>query len=280
MILKKVLDISEIIFSLVIIMVEMTTFFIIIIGFVFMMLFFIYISNPSNKSTLPQSLENFDTVGMTIHNHLNNCMLDIYVNNYNADGAVTKETHLVKFRDNHQIPLNILSRFCGNSVLTIYILPDKYPGKKIHMTDIQLNSPPGTIFNDLHIGTTTTRSIGETNEMQTSGTNQGVATLGGTFIRIHNTTRMPLSLNNGKIIVPPEDYTRFRGYEEMGVPLGMYFKDDEGLYSTYQLTSPYTDLYFGVISDNNQPLNGPFQFNFSTEVNGSSTLWPFVDGIM
>lgn len=250
----------------------------ILVSVIIVILVFLWMTlKPSSTSNL-DTLSPSPKVGMTMYNHFKNCHLDIHLLNGTDTSENASSKPFVKFRDRIDIPLNVMETLCGNSVIRIFIIPDK-GNDRYHMTDIQLNSPPGTIFRNLHIGTVTTRIIGDTQEQLNTSINQGLATMGSPFLRIHNTTKMPLSLNNGKIQVPPEDYLRFRGYDDAGVTLGMYFYDDNCLYPTFQYLKPFSDLYFGVISDDNQPLNGTYQQNFSIYYDYAQTLWPFQDGI-
>lgn len=244
-------------------------------------------SEYTSQNVIMPSKNQNDTI--TIYNHYKNAHLEIHALKFNDRKEIIGSTEFARVQNVKHVPLTIFNKLFANPVLRIYLSPNKIRdndkrlnnlGTKIHLTDIQLNPPIGTMFQDLHIGSITSRIGGETWEQLNSATNQGMATGSSTFVRIHNTTNMPLSFNNGKIEIPPNDYIRFRGYEDMGVPLGFYLVDDQGFYNTFQYLKPFSDIYFGVTSANEQPLNGTFErYNFSPNYDYAQTLWPFQDGI-
>lgn len=165
----------------------------------------------------------------------------------------------------------------GN-LLRFYVIGPK--GKKQHYTDYVVNTRHGERIKNLHIGMVTTRFMANTTDSLHTTSTAGNAGQGSAWLVIHNTTNLPLSLNKGEIKVEPRSTFRYLGYLNQGVTLGTYFKDDTGLYPDYQLLQPYTDIYYGIVSDLQQPLNGCLQYEeFNDECTYGDTLWPFVEGI-
>lgn len=260
-------------------MIELYAFIGIIICLVLFLVFLILITPKSTYTNVSMPKKN-DGPHMKIYNHFNNASLSIHVLKFNDQKRIIGQKEMANVKNIYNLPLRFFEHGFSNPVIRIYLVPHNNPGQKIHITDVQLNPPPATMFKDLHIGSITTRIGGDTWEQLNSGTNQGLATLSSTFLRIHNTTNKPLSFNNGKIIIPPKDYHRFRGYDDMGVPLGFYLVDDDGFYNTFQYLKPFSDVYFGVTSANEQPINGVFnRYEFSVNYDYAQTLWPFQDGI-
>jgi hypothetical protein len=105
---------------------------------------------------------------------------------------------------------------------------------------------------DLHIGMITTRwTAGDPGQDQ----QRTISTQGVPFIRIHNTTNSILCLNYN-ICVQPQSVLRYTGEHKAGVALGLYLKDQSGLYPEVQINKPVTDIYYGVSSPIKQPFYG------------------------
>jgi hypothetical protein len=172
----------------------------------------------------------------------------------------------------------------GGSVLKIYLLPPKV-ATKIHFLDYAITTDKLERIKSLHVGMITTRFIGTTDVLRMSTVN-GNALGGSAFLRVHNLSYIPLSINNGELIVPPHSTEKYKGYLHQGVTLGTYLKadpislDESKIYPDFQYLKPYTDIYYGVVSDIRQPLNGCWQTEFSDLCDYGQTMWPFEDGIM
>lgn len=164
----------------------------------------------------------------------------------------------------------------GNILKFSILNPD---GTSQHYSDYVVNTRDNERIKNLHIGMITTRFMNDTDSLRMS-TTAGNAVSGSAWLIIHNTTAIPLILNNGEIRVEPHSTLRYLGYLNQGVTLGTYFKDSTGLYPDFQYLKPYTDLYYGIISDLQQPLNGCRQFgDFNDQCDYGDTLWPLNEGI-
>ncbi len=165
----------------------------------------------------------------------------------------------------------------GN-VLKFYVVKN---GKKHHYSDYVVNTRQDERIKNLHVGMITTRFVGRTTDNLNLATTAANAGSGSAWVVIHNVTALPLSLNNGEIKVEPHSTFRYLGYFNSGVTLGTYFKDDDEIYPDFQYLQPHSDLYYGIISDLQQPLQGCFQYgeDFNDNCEYGQTLWPFQDGI-
>lgn len=108
----------------------------------------------------------------------------------------------------------------------------------------------------IRIGQITTRIVG--NELE-----QGV--LGGSSMRtltFHNHTDLPLYLNED-IFVAPHDHLRYRGKWAYGVPMGIVLIDRTGVFPEFQVFRVSTDIYYGLVTDLEQPMFGGFQTVFN-----------------
>lgn len=129
----------------------------------------------------------------------------------------------------------------------------------------------------LHVGMVTTRIIG--GKRQNSGLiTSSNAVQGMPFVDIHNLTSQKICLGDTRfsIEIPPNGYYRFKGCDHFGVRLGTIFKDNDNVYSDFQLNRTVTDIYYGVVSDIQQPIYGGWQMEFDTNPVEASYL--FADG--
>lgn len=134
---------------------------------------------------------------------------------------------------------------------------------------------------NLHVGMITTRFIANSMDGLQLATTHANAGGGNAWLIIHNLTSIPLSLNGGEIKVEPHSTFRYLGYLNQGVTLGTYFKDDSGLYPDFQYLRPHNSLYYGVVSDLQQPLLGCLQYGeFNDQCDYGQTLWPFEEGVI
>lgn len=129
----------------------------------------------------------------------------------------------------------------------------------------------------LFVGMMSPRYIGKTFDLLNYENTASNAVRGIVFVRIHNMTEIPLLIN--KFIVPPHSSYRYAGYMNNGVPIGTIFKNGNGLYKDFQMLRPYSDLYYGQVSNLDQPLEGCFQYEYDDYCDPGQTLWPFSDGI-
>ncbi len=148
-----------------------------------------------------------------------------------------------------------------------------------HFADYVINTDEDERIKALHIGMITTRFIGSTDGLRMSTTSNN-AVGGNATLKIHNVTNMLLRLNDGDITIAPHSTFRYLGYLNQGVTLGTIFTDDDKLYADYQYLKPYSDLYYGVVSDLRQPLDGCWQLTYDDNCEFGQSLWPFEMGIM
>lgn len=159
-----------------------------------------------------------------------------------------------------------------------YIVNDD--GSEIKISDYVINGQSNRIVKNIHVGMITTRYIADTTDNLHMTSTSGNANQGSAWLIIHNLTDIPLSFNEGQVTVSPKSTTRYLGYLNQGVTLGTYFKEDSGLFPDYQYLKPYNNLYYGVISNTRQPIEGCLQVEFNDECEYGQTLWPFQEGLV
>lgn len=121
----------------------------------------------------------------------------------------------------------------------------------------KIDTPKDTTIKMLHIGMITSRWVGANGDYNIGkpGLN---AVQGLPFIKMHNMTDVPLSINQG-INISPNGILRYTGRDHFGVRLGTIFKDQNNVFPDFIFTVPATDVYYGIVSDIQQPLFGGFQ---------------------
>jgi len=177
------------------------------------------------------------------------------------------------------IPRNVVvADLVEGSIFKIYVLDPtgKTAPREFGTSEIKTNA--WERIKNLHVGMITTRFIGTTDTLRMS-TTSGNAVNGNAYLVIHNLSAIPLTLNDGDVTVPANNTVRFQGYRNQGITLGYYFKDVDGLYPDYQYLQPFSDLYYGVVSDIQQPINGCWQTEFNDQCDFGQTLWPFREGV-
>ncbi len=154
-------------------------------------------------------------------------------------------------------------------------------GEDITISDYIVNNDTVRKLKNLHVGMITTRYIFNTSDGLELATTSANAGGGNAWLVIHNLTSVPLSFNNGEVKVAPHSTTRYLGYLNQGVTLGTYFKDDAGIYPDFQYLWPHNSLYYGVVSDLQQPLLGCMQYGeFNDQCDYGQTLWPLQQGVI
>ena len=146
----------------------------------------------------------------------------------------------------------------SGSRFRIYTFDESKPGKEPEFySEYKINTPEGTTIKNLHIGMITSRWVGADGDFNIGkpGLN---AVQGLPWIKIHNFTDRPIALNNN-INISPGGTLRYSGRDHFGVRLGTVFKDQDGIFPDYIFTVPATDVYYGIVSDIQQPLFGGFQ---------------------
>lgn len=119
--------------------------------------------------------------------------------------------------------------------------------------------PEGETIKALHIGMITSRMV-QTNSMDTNNWALPNAIQGLPWVKIHNMTNRFIGINNN-ISMNPRQTIQYAGRHKFGVALGTIFRDRLGIFPDYQYTVPNTDIYYGVVSDIQQPLNGGWQLD-------------------
>lgn len=183
----------------------------------------------------------------------------------------------------------ILRHLIPENYVNIHILEGKGSLRKIRSySNLQIDEVISK-HKQLHIGMVTSRFIGSTDSFRMSITSENSGS-GQPWIDIYNLSNIPLSLNGGDILIEPQSSVRFQGPLNMrtGVPLGTYLKDDLNLYDVYQYLRPYNNIYFGLSSAFEQPMElignkfyhaGCQQHEFSELCVEGATLWPLEEGI-
>ena len=83
-------------------------------------------------------------------------------------------------------------------------------------------------------------------------------------VRIHNHTNLPLFLNEN-IKVLPQNQIKYTGRNHFGVPLGTLLIDRKGIFPIFRIEREITDIFYGIVSDLEQPLYGGFQTHFTDD---------------
>lgn len=156
----------------------------------------------------------------------------------------------------------------GNK-LRFYVFDELRPGiPKLHYADYDMTMPDDSTIKALHIGMVSSKVVGAT---QDTGLITGwSAVQGRPWIKIHNHTLLPINLNRN-ITISPGGLLRYSGREHTGVKLGTIFKDTSfdsdptsqalSIYPPFEYNVPATDIYYGIVSDIQQPLFGEWQID-------------------
>lgn len=149
------------------------------------------------------------------------------------------------------------------------------PGEKPELyADYSVDTSTHERVKALHIGMITSRYIGYANDKTNNALVAENSGLGQTWITIHNMTYRPLRMNHDRIYIDGHNTFMYKGQYSTGVPLGLILHDEEGMYPDFQYLQPQSDIYYGVVSDLQQPIFGPWQLEFSDDCDPSQTMWP------
>lgn len=151
-------------------------------------------------------------------------------------------------------------------------IPDRY------YSSYKMNVPEDTTIKMLHIGMITSRWVGADGDFNI-GKPGMTAVQGMPWIKIHNYTNYPLAINEN-INISPGGILRYAGRDFYGVRLGTVFKDQDGIFPDYIFTIPATDVYYGVVSDIQQPLFGGFQLTPEFNEDPNEPQWLLEEGWM
>lgn len=176
-------------------------------------------------------------------------------------------------------PKDVITYLKPGNTLKFYIYKPNDHKNMYHYSDYVIDTSEDERIKALHIGMITTRFLGSTDVLRQSSV-QGNAVGGEPWVIIHNLTYIPLSFNvDPAISVKPHDVYRYQGYMHMGVPLGTILKDNTGIYPPFEYLQPHTDIFYGVISDIQQSLEGCWQLEYTDNCSYGQTMWPFQDGV-
>ena len=169
----------------------------------------------------------------------------------------------------------VVNYLTPDNVVRIYIFPPGRPTEAKHYTDLFLTNKDNERIKALHVGMITSRFIGD-GYITRDVTHFANAAGGLPLVKFHNLTEQPISLNGGKIHIAPHSVVNYMNHSNKndGVPLGMWFNDDDGVYPTFQYLQPQSDIYYVGASDLQQPLQGSWQPEFSFVNDPNSTMWP------
>jgi len=221
------------------------------------------------------------TGNFLIYNYFPNhsVVLDIIeYSSTNPDGNVVRLVDKIKPLSTGSLTkLQVREYLKAKNIIRISVIAPT--GEFKRFSDYEIDTDNQERIKNLHIGMITTRYIGSTDSLRMS-TVAGNAVSGNAFLRIHNTTYIPLQLNEEDVSVAPHSTDRYLGYRHQGVTLGTIFSDPSGLYPDFQYLEPHTDLYYGVVSDLRQPISGCWQLEYSDQCEYGQTMWPFQTGVM
>lgn len=228
---------------------------------------YVIINKKGEKYASPL-IENFTIKPFSIFNHLNKPIY-LKINKFNTLIEANKSINLTPYQVNEYLK--------NGNIIEVFLLD------RTKYADYVIDMPYDNIrIKELHIGMMTDRSIGSTDVFRSTVTNSN-AVRGLAYTNIHNLSALPLNLQVGSITynIKPYEVYKYKGYLHTGIALGTIFKNLDGLYNDYVYLKPYSDIYYGLTSDENQPPQGEggLQFSFYDKVQYGQTLWPFEDGI-
>ena len=239
-------------------------------------------AQPSKiKSDAPKRLSNFK-----IYNYLPNHSIKIDVSIYNSNALPIELVNEIKPSSSGRLPLDSLNKYVrAGNMFQVYIFNPLDPTSVLHFSDMIMDTYMQERIKALHIGMVTSRFIGDPTPLRLDMAN---AVNGSPWVKVHNLTYIPLSFNGGSedqtsgkdgFIVEPHSLHRYQGYLRYGVPLGTYFRNDQNIFPPYQYLRPDTDLYYGIVSDLQQPLQGNWALEFTDQNQYGQTMWPLVEGV-
>ncbi|MDB4769573.1 hypothetical protein OAG24_01270 [bacterium] len=163
----------------------------------------------------------------------------------------------------------------NGNIVSIYILDE---GRETNSTDILYSNYvldfSSRVLTSLKIGMITSRWVGA--DQDSVYVPAGNAVQGRPWVKVHNLTNIPISFAplNGNFKVAPYSTSRYSGRDHFGVRIGTLFTPantdvQSSLYPVFKFNTPATDIYYGVVSDIDQPAFGGWQIDskFSDEIN-------------
>jgi hypothetical protein len=166
------------------------------------------------------------------------------------------------FKDGTQIRIYTLQTTGDGAKIQGEAKTDLYAISELDTAALKRDGVKTGTIKALHIGQTTSRVLaGKQNSGLVTSSN---AVQGVPYVDIHNLTDQQLCLTTGvsALTIPPHGFVRYKGGDHFGVNLGTIFYDTAHKYVPFQILQPITDLYYGLISDLQNPLFGGFQMSF------------------
>lgn len=169
----------------------------------------------------------------------------------------------------------VVNYFRNGSSFRISVLDVPGESEPLHFSDYSLDLPPGTTIRALHVGMITSRWVGATQDYKFIPALNAVQ--GRPWIKIHNKTAINLHINNN-IDISPRGTLRYSGRDSFGVRIGTIFADQQGIFPPWKFTVPATDVYWGVVSDLQQPLFGGWQIDSEFDDEADEPQWLLENG--
>lgn len=247
-------------------------------GLFFVILFFI-LSSPT-ETLVPKKISEVPKKVLTrseifgIYNYLEK---PIRIVSLKKNGEVFTLFHKIFPRKASSLPMkDVEKHFLSGDNFKIYTLDSE--NVPTLYSEYHLNTPDGTMVKNLHVGMITTRWVGADGDYNIGkpGLN---AVQGMPWVKIHNFTSRPLSLNNN-INISPGGILRYTGRDSFGVRLGTIFHDQDRNFPKFIITVPATDIYYGVVSDIQQPIFGGFQLTHEFDEDPNEIQFPLELGYM
>jgi len=169
----------------------------------------------------------------------------------------------------------VIKHFRDGASFRIYILNVPGESQPVHFSDYSLDLPQGATIRALHVGMVTSRWVGATQDYKFIPALNAVQ--GRPWIKIHNRTALNLHINEG-IDISPYGILRYSGRDHFGVRIGTIFTDQQGIFPPWKFTTPATDVYWGVVSDLQQPLFGGWQIDSEFDDEADNPQWLLENG--
>lgn len=210
----------------------------------------------SSIKHISHSIDNFNGETFTFYNYLKK---NVRVEVVKLNGKEVKPVVIAKIfpQKSVNVDLRIIERYLiTNTTFRIVLFDSLKPDWEERIfAYYEMNIPEDTTIKQLHIGMLTSKYVGASDFDLGQ---RGISVQGMPWLKIHNLTLLPLQINEN-INITPEGMLRYTGRQHMNVSLGTVFKDMDDIFPTYIYTVPASDLYWGVVSDIQQPLFGGFQ---------------------
>lgn len=174
-------------------------------------------------------------------------------------------------RQKKGIPMSTAIKFLRTkNMLRFNLFDELKPGlEKLHFADYHITTPKDEMIKALHVGMIASKKVGANQDDHlVTGWN---AVQGRPWVKVHNMTNLRINLVQGSI--NPGGILRYSGRDHLGVRLGTMFEDRDGNYPTFKYKIPATDIYYGIVSDIEQPLFGGWQIDWVYDDDPDSPMY-------